>query len=110
MICHVIDHCDPEGRTVLIEQVEYAAVTGCCDCGCPTVYLSVDQDAVEVSSAPSPLPCSTTVVSADGTPIGGVLVFLSDGFLSCLEVYAYDDPIMRMPRVSRLQSQATGRW
>lgn len=49
VISHVIDHCDPEDRNVLVVQVENAAVTGRCDCGCRTVYLSVDQDVIDAS-------------------------------------------------------------
>jgi hypothetical protein len=43
------------------------------------------------------------VLDARGEDIGGVLVFTTDGYLSALEVYSYDEPIARMPPVERLR-------
>ena len=45
-----------------------------------------------------------TVLDANGEPIGGVIVFLDDGYLALLEVYSYDRPISPFPEVDRLVS------
>jgi hypothetical protein len=39
----------------------------------------------------------------DGEPIGGVLVFTTDGYLSLLEVYSHYEPINLFPSTDRLE-------
>jgi hypothetical protein len=58
-----------------------------CDCGCGTVELVPQDDAPPRSRAQNPVPCEGVVRGDDGTPIGGVLLFVKDGLLSSLEVY-----------------------
>ncbi|SFT82436.1 hypothetical protein SAMN05660657_03301 [Geodermatophilus amargosae] len=43
------------------------------------------------------------MVSADGEPIGGLLLFVDEGRLSGLEVYSLDDAPLPMPCLERVR-------
>ena len=47
-------------------------------------------------------PNEAQVLGSDGEPVGGVLIFVKDGYLASLEVYAYEDRISPFPPVDRL--------
>jgi hypothetical protein len=79
-----------------------------CLCGCGTIDLIPQRDGLEPSDARSPVEVSGHVVDADGNPVGGVMLWLEDGFLTSLEVYSYDEPLP-LPAVSRLEWQLTPR-
>jgi hypothetical protein len=99
----LLNHADFDGRDSLLAQVDFARVVGYCGCGCATVDLAVDS-AAPASSSGSPIPNEATVLGADGEPIGGVLVFVRDGYLTSLEVYDYGGvPISPFPPTSRLR-------
>ena len=63
-----------------------------CTCGCGTLDLHVD-DAAPVAAVAESVPVEGTVLAADGTVAGGLLLSVHDGRLSCLEVYSFDDPL-----------------
>ena len=84
------------GASKLRDQLPHTRVVGRCTCGCATVDLSVDKS--KAPPAPlvrgRPIPVEGVVVGSDRQPIGGVIVFLDEGYLSMLEVYAFgNDPI-----------------
>lgn len=93
----VLDHAPFWGRDELRAQVEAARVSSYCGCGCASVGLAVDSSAPAAASTASPLPNEAQVLGPDGEPVGGVLVFVEDGYLSLLEVYAYEDRISPFP-------------
>jgi hypothetical protein len=98
----VLTHADFDGRDGLLVQAETAQVVGHCGCGCATVHLQVDRETAPALRTASPLPNQPWVLDASGKEIGGVIVFLEDGYLSLLEVYAFDQPISPFPPIGRL--------
>lgn len=75
-----------------------------CDCGCGTIDLIPQGDGLPSSSARDPVDVSGHVMDADGEPIGGVVLWVTDGLLSSLEVYSYDKPIP-LPAVDSVEWQ-----
>ena len=73
-----------------------------CSCGCATIDLHVAPDA-PVAEPDDRYPLEATVVNAAGRVVGGLLLFVHDGRISCLEVYPLDDDPMPMPSVDRVQ-------
>ncbi len=99
----LLDHADFDGRAELFEQLPVAEVVGRCGCGCATVDLAVGKEPA-AGIEHQPIPNQATVLDEAGEPIGGVLLFVSDGFLSQLEVYSFDDePIRTLPQPDRLR-------
>jgi hypothetical protein len=50
-----------------------------------------------------PIPNSPDVLDSSGEIIGGVFVFIDDGYLTSLEISWYGDPISPFPPVDRLR-------
>jgi hypothetical protein len=102
----LLRHADFEGRDELVAQVDSATVVGYCGCGCASVDLAVARVASRASVAPSVLPNSATVLDAAGDAIGGIVVFLEDGYLSYLEIYDWLEVpgISPLPPVERLRT------
>lgn len=68
-----------------------------CTCGCGTIdFVMADAD-VPRSAADSPVPISGEVFGADGEGIGGIILFVADGRLEGLEIFAYEDTALAMP-------------
>ncbi|MFJ8622186.1 hypothetical protein ACIRD3_05005 [Kitasatospora sp. NPDC093550] len=74
-------------------QIPHARMKPGCTCGCPTVDLRVDQDAVAPGPVVerSPVIADGTIQGSDGQYIGQAMVFASGGFLSTLEVCVWED-------------------
>lgn len=73
----------------LIGQIEFARVTGQCDCGCATVDLSVDQSRARRAAGPDLVgPYSE---ARHITEPRDLLLFVQDGWLLSLEIVDYDD-------------------
>lgn len=83
-------------------QAASAVATGRCACGCASIHLDVEHTPGLAARTPSPVPAQPQIVGDDGQPVGGVLLFLQDGWLSYLEAYSYDQPIPRFPSTDRL--------
>ncbi|UUU24601.1 hypothetical protein [Streptomyces sp. DSM 40750] len=82
--------------SALRAQIPYAHVVGGCGCGCATVDLAVDREAVP------PAPTRSDGLAADAwyvTPDdAGVMVFTQGGYLSLLEIYsAAPEPVTAWP-------------
>jgi hypothetical protein len=95
----------PDAGT-LRAQLPHARVVGRCDCGCATVDLSVDRSRAKPATLVRgrPIPSEAVVLGDNAEPIGGVIVFLDDGYLSMLEVYAFgNSPIQEWPPLDRLE-------
>lgn len=86
----------------LSEQLDAAAVTGRCGCGCATVAVSVADDTPPLrredgSTFSGPLP-----IEGIGRDVG-VLVFFHEGRLSSLEVYSWADATGEIPEPADLK-------
>jgi hypothetical protein len=79
---------DFPGAPELRAQVSSARVVGRCSCGCPTIDIKVSDD-VDRAVVQSETPVDANV---DGIPGAGLIVFVRDGRLSCLEYYFSEDP------------------
>ncbi|MEV7597234.1 hypothetical protein AB0O91_07545 [Kitasatospora sp. NPDC089797] len=96
---------DTPADRALRAQIPHLRVTGGCACPCAGLDFDLD-DTAPVPSVPVPgrPAAEATVVDADGEPIGGVLVFATEGRLSALEVYTWaDEPMTRLPSPDRLR-------
>ncbi len=76
---------DFPGAVELRAQAATARVTGPCGCGCPSVNLEVDRTLPVAEVADDPV-----AVEADA-PGGGLIVFVDEGRLSCLEYWTVED-------------------
>ncbi len=99
----VLTHADFDGRDALLAQVGGARVVGYCGCGCASVHLGVDRQTPGAPRTRSPIPNEARVLDDVGEPVGGVLVFLDEGYLALLEIYSYEDPLSPFPPLDRLQ-------
>ena len=91
------------GADELRQQAAQAMVTGRCDCGCPTVDLSVAQDAPPAPVIGPTAPVEVQVTPVGGEPVGDVLLFVKAGRLSSLEyVYYTDSPPQQWPPADRM--------
>jgi hypothetical protein len=98
----ILTHADFDGRDALVTQARTAQVDSYCGCGCATVGLEVDRTTPPAVNARSPIPNGAGVFDADGEEVGGIIVFLDDGYLCNLEIYSWDDPIAPFPALHRL--------
>jgi len=100
---------DFPGASELRLQQAHARVVGRCQCGCATVDLAVDvSSAPPALGVPSPIPAEAEVVGEGDQPVGGVIVFLKDGYLSGLEIYSYGEPIRAWPPAGSLRPYVRG--
>jgi hypothetical protein len=98
----VLNHAAFSGRDELLAQVDATRVVRYCGCGCASVGLAVERSAPAAEPPTSPLPNDAQVLGPDREPIGGVLVFVEEGYLALLEVYGYEDRISPFPSLERL--------
>lgn len=75
---------DFPGAVELRAQAATARVIGRCGCGCPTIDLEVDE------TTPRAAVANSVAVDADA-PDGGLILFVADGRLSCLEYWSTAD-------------------
>jgi hypothetical protein len=85
---------DIPGAEELRAQVPSAVVTGCCGCGCATVNLRPGAGSPALNT---PVQDSVLVSAHTRTRGDGVLLFVKDGYLSCLEIYATEDEPAPLP-------------
>jgi|NGEPerStandDraft_6_1074524.scaffolds.fasta_scaffold30312_2 hypothetical protein len=105
----LLNYADFDGRDALLDQVDTARVVGFCGCGCATVEIAVDA-APSATSVAHPIPNEAVVLDEDGDAIGGVLVFVREGYLASLEVYDFNGvPISPLPSTDRLRLEQLGR-
>lgn len=88
----LLAHDFPGVHELRAQSRELLARKGC-TCGCGTVNLTPIGDDLPRSTATSPVPFEGTVLDSSGAAVGGLLLFLADGLLASLEVYAYDKPL-----------------
>ncbi|MEV4057415.1 hypothetical protein AB0J55_39955 [Amycolatopsis sp. NPDC049688] len=89
---------DFPGAAELRAQAATARVTGRCGCGCPSINLQVDRTLPVAAVADDPV-----AIEADA-PGGGLIVFVDDGRLSCLEYWTTaDEPPAEFPPPGRIR-------
>lgn len=98
----ILTHADFAGRDALVAQARSARADSYCGCGCATIGLDVDRSMQQASGRRSPISNGAGVFNADGDEVGGIIVFVDDGYLSALEIYSWDDPISPLPPLDRL--------
>jgi hypothetical protein len=91
------------GVAELREQAEGAAVTGLCDCGCPSVDLGVNSTAPSSANQARLSPVEGQIAPA-GEPPGDIILFLDHGRLSYLEYVYYGDMPRSWPPIERVTS------
>ena len=92
------------GQGVCDQQVKGIEASKGCECGCPTIDLFVHRESAAPSTASSPLPVEADVLDEAGEPIGGILIFLKDGYLSEMELYSYArEPSAEFPPPDRFR-------
>jgi hypothetical protein len=96
------------GAEKLRQQAATAQVVGRCDCGCATVYLAVDPSlpvANEVTQSHAVEAVGET--PGEDKPPREVIMFVSDGRLSSIEIVWYGDaPIAEFPPADEFKSPA----
>lgn len=100
ILSRALDLADFQGRSELQDQVMHAAVTG----GSRFVFdLAVLAEVAPSSAGPGPIPTRVLVLGDQGDPLGEVIVWVADGYLSGLE-YAWftDDPPSGLPNPDQL--------
>ena len=80
-----------DGATELRAQIAAAEARPGCECGCGTIALRVDEESAPRANVSRQPVRGEAEVEAD--PPGGLILFAKDGYLSCLEVYSYGDPL-----------------
>ncbi|GAB3258367.1 hypothetical protein GCM10027425_19780 [Alteromonas gracilis] len=103
----LLDHAF-DGVEQLRAQATHLLVEAGCECGCGTIDLFPQGGARQRSTSTSPVPVHGLVFDESREPIGGLLLFLSDGLLSSLEVYSYDEPLP-LPPLDRVEWVEHGR-
>ncbi|MCS3781312.1 hypothetical protein [Tsukamurella ocularis] len=78
-----------------------------CPCGCGTVDLVADR-ALAQAAAPSPLPVGAEIPGDGDIPLGGMIVFLLDGYLASLEVYSYGSGPLQLPPIDAIAWSGPG--
>ncbi|GAA2158419.1 hypothetical protein GCM10009760_61390 [Kitasatospora kazusensis] len=89
-------------------QIPHVSMKPGCTCGCPTVDLRVDQEAVAAGPVVqrSPVVADGSIQSADGEYIGEAMIFAFGGYLTTLEVCVWDDlGVLELPLWERLNVQ-----
>jgi hypothetical protein len=94
---------DEPVHRALRAQIPHLRITGRCTCSCASIDLGLDRTAVAGAPVDEAIVADATVLDPDGEPMGGALVFAFDGYLSHLEVYAWEDEqITELPSPDRL--------
>ena len=78
---------DFPGVEELRGQAPFAEAVGRCACGCATIGLKVDPTRAGAATVVERVPVSAS--SKSGSE--GLLLFVDDGYLSCLEIYSIED-------------------
>ena len=97
----LLAHDFPGVHELRVQSRELLARKGC-TCGCGTIDLIPIGDDLPRSVATSPVPFEGIVLDSSGDAVGGLLLFLTDGLLASLEVYAYDKPLL-LPTIDALR-------
>ncbi|BDU01053.1 MULTISPECIES: hypothetical protein [Nocardia] len=79
------------GASEYLAQVPYSQVVATWGVGSPSVDLAVRPGAVQASGSPDGIFASGAVTDRNGTPIGEVILWVENGWLSGIEYAWYTD-------------------
>jgi hypothetical protein len=81
------------GVEELRAQLPHATVISTCDCGCPTVDMSVPSQvpASPVTTRGRLAPVEGTVRPVASEPVGNIILFVAEARLRSLELVSYDE-------------------
>ncbi|WP_040872139.1 hypothetical protein [Nocardia exalbida] len=82
---------DAPGATEYLAQVPYAQVVATWGVGSPSIDLSVRPGAVQASDAPDGIFACGAVTDRNGSPLGEVILWVENGWLSGVEYAWYTD-------------------
>ena len=72
-----------------------------CTCGCGTLELHPAPTA-PLAKTTSGFPVELAVLDSSGAEVGGLILFVSGGLMSSLEIYSYDEPLP-LPELSQVR-------
>lgn len=99
----LLERAGIDDREALMQQLLVARVVAECECGCPSVDLSVDPDQAE------PIEGSHRPIATADYDGGGVMLWVEDGWLTHLELYWWtDDPPSDFPDLGELSDYRPG--
>ena len=84
-------------------QLDWVHAKRGCTCGCGTIELVITQDGLPRSDASSPAPVEGLITDSSGNVIGGLILFVVDGYLASLEVYSYDIEPLPLPALEAVE-------
>jgi hypothetical protein len=91
--------------SALRHQVDKATVVGRCDCGCPSIHISVPEAVPSGALPDGVVPAELRVTPVGDEPESDVILFVRNGRLDYLEYVFYtDDPPRAWPNISRLRT------
>lgn len=95
---------DFEGVEALRRQAETVQAYSSCSCGCGSIGFE-HPDGVRPPPQSHAAPLNPIVHNGEGSDVGGLILFLSDGMLQDLEVYSFrPDPLpLPEPEFVRLE-------
>ena len=101
LIAHILSEASFDGQAQLIAQIPYLRIREG-----PVTFLRLVADrcaAPRSAFERGPVPGSAWVFGADGSPIGTMLLWVDDGYISALE-YAWvtDDPPAELPQIDQI--------
>lgn len=100
----LLDHADFPGRDALRAQADDVIATGGCSCPCASIHLAPAASTPPADAAPSPISNEAHILDEGGEIVGGMILFVTEGRMSLLEVYTYaDEPIAPFPALGRLR-------
>jgi hypothetical protein len=88
-------------------QAELALVVGHCECGCPSIDLSVPEDAPPARLTSRLVPSEGEVAHVGEEPPGQIILFADGGKLSYLEYVFFGEPPTGWPDPHRVRVVAT---
>ena len=97
----ILSHDFP-GVEQLRAQARDLRAKSSCACGCGSIFLLPRGEGLSASSRQHTVPVSGHVLDDHGDVVGGVVLWLEEGFLSQLEVHWNDNPIP-IPNVDNVE-------
>lgn len=98
----LLGHNFPGVEELRVQAQRLLARKGC-KCGCGTIHLLPQGSAMRASRVKNAVPVEGAVQNEAGESVGGVLLFVHDGYLAELEVYSFYDAPLPMPDPSRVR-------
>jgi hypothetical protein len=99
----LLDH-DFTGVEALRAQTHGLLAKRGCSCGCGSIDLIPQGAGLPKAAVRGAAPVSGHVLDDNGNVVGGVVLFVEDGFLSMLEVHR-DDSAIPLPQVDEVDWQ-----